>query len=252
MALPSVGAHRHPRRRQPAPLQRPARRPADGGLRLRPAQQRPWPAGRLADPAVQPNRRAARHERVGDRAAPAGRSDRAAAVRRLAGRCASTLPDGTVEQLAPGATGASSVTFVNTHQLGVYRAEVTPAAGARRRMRPPLRRRRRIPIGRRPVSRRGRFTGRPAPLRGRPVRARRIEHRAGRRHPPGGARAATAAPASGDTGTARDEFWPLLVDLALIFLVAEWLVYERDGARRIGRATARTPCRSPRRRGKAT
>src|SRR6185369_13695338 len=41
-----------------------------------------------------------------------------------------TLPDGTVEQLAPGATGASSVTFVNTHQLGVYRAEVTPAASA--------------------------------------------------------------------------------------------------------------------------
>src|SRR5918992_316960 len=35
-----------------------------------------------------------------------------------------TLPDGTVEQLAPGATGASSVTFVSTRQLGIYRAEV--------------------------------------------------------------------------------------------------------------------------------
>ncbi len=38
-----------------------------------------------------------------------------------------TLPDGSVEQLAPGATGASSVTFVSTRQLGVYRAEVIPA-----------------------------------------------------------------------------------------------------------------------------
>jgi hypothetical protein len=35
-----------------------------------------------------------------------------------------TLPDGSVEQLAPGATGASSVTFVSTRQLGIYRAEV--------------------------------------------------------------------------------------------------------------------------------
>ncbi len=38
-----------------------------------------------------------------------------------------TLPDGTVEQLAPGATGASTVTFVTTRQLGVYRAEVIAA-----------------------------------------------------------------------------------------------------------------------------
>jgi hypothetical protein len=34
-------------------------------------------------------------------------------------------------------------------------------------------------------------------------------------------------------GTARDEFWPLLVALTLLFLVVEWVVYERDGARRI-------------------
>jgi len=34
-------------------------------------------------------------------------------------------------------------------------------------------------------------------------------------------------------GVARDEFWPLLVALTLVFLVAEWLVYERDGARRL-------------------
>src|SRR5687767_5862431 len=34
-----------------------------------------------------------------------------------------TLPDGTVELLPPGATGASTVTFVSTRQLGIYRAE---------------------------------------------------------------------------------------------------------------------------------
>jgi hypothetical protein len=34
-------------------------------------------------------------------------------------------------------------------------------------------------------------------------------------------------------GTARDEFWPLLAALTLLFLVIEWLVYERDGARRV-------------------
>ena len=34
-------------------------------------------------------------------------------------------------------------------------------------------------------------------------------------------------------GLARNEFWPLLVALALLFLVIEWLVYERDGARRL-------------------
>jgi hypothetical protein len=61
----------------------------------------------------------------------------------------------------------------------------------------------------------------------------------------------TATPAApGDAGTARDEFWPLLVSLALIFLAAEWLVYERDGARRIGRALRGT-LKSPLRRGKA-
>jgi hypothetical protein len=37
-------------------------------------------------------------------------------------------------------------------------------------------------------------------------------------------------------GTARDEFWPLVAALALAFLLVEWLVYERDGARRIWNA----------------
>ncbi len=40
-------------------------------------------------------------------------------------------------------------------------------------------------------------------------------------------------------GTSRDEFWPLLVVLALLFLLIEWLVYERDGARRIANGIRR-------------
>jgi hypothetical protein len=60
-----------------------------------------------------------------------------------------------------------------------------------------------------------------------------------------------APPTPGETGTARDEFWPLVAVLALIFLAAEWLVYERDGARRIGRAM-RGAVGAPRRRGRAT
>ena len=40
-------------------------------------------------------------------------------------------------------------------------------------------------------------------------------------------------------GTARNEFWPLLVALTLLFLVVEWVVYERDGARRIANSIKR-------------
>jgi hypothetical protein len=36
-----------------------------------------------------------------------------------------------------------------------------------------------------------------------------------------------------EQGTARDEFWPLVAMLALGFLIVEWMVYERDGARRL-------------------
>jgi hypothetical protein len=35
------------------------------------------------------------------------------------------------------------------------------------------------------------------------------------------------------SGTARDEWWPPLVALILVILLAEWALYERDGARRI-------------------
>jgi hypothetical protein len=49
-------------------------------------------------------------------------------------------------------------------------------------------------------------------------------------------------------GIARDEFWPLIALLILVLLVGEWLVWERDGVRRlVGRA--RGLLRRPGRRG---
>ncbi len=38
----------------------------------------------------------------------------------------------------------------------------------------------------------------------------------------------------GAPGTARDEWWIPIALVALALLLVEWLVYERDGARRIG------------------
>ena len=45
--------------------------------------------------------------------------------------------------------------------------------------------------------------------------------------------ATTGPEAAADTGTARDEGWPPLVALILAIMLAEWALYERDGARRI-------------------
>ena len=57
-----------------------------------------------------------------------------------------------------------------------------------------------------------------------------------------------AAPGPSDEapGTARDEFWPLLAALTLLFLIIEWLVYERDGARRIVRSLTSVRLRASR------
>jgi hypothetical protein len=141
-----------------------------------------------------------------------------------------TLPDGTVEQLTPGATGASSVTFVSTRQLGVYRAEVIP---------PPT------PSGS-PVA-----TATPSPAASPSGAATQVgttdepllfavdlfSHEESNIRPGDGARlvalGADADPSQVAAGTARDEFWPLVAALTLLFLMIEWLVYERDGARRI-------------------
>ncbi|MEP7361364.1 MAG: VWA domain-containing protein [Chloroflexota bacterium] len=137
-----------------------------------------------------------------------------------------TLPDGTVETLPPGATGAGSVTFVSTRQLGVYRAEVIPAPA---------------PSG----SPGATLTPSPAPsasgvaTQDEPLLFAVDLFSADESNirPGDGARLAALGAAPGPDqqapGTARDEFWPLLAALTLLFLIIEWLVYERDGARRV-------------------
>ena len=195
----------------------------------------------MADHGVQPRRRAAgRWTRQVAR--PHG-----AARRRSRSPCTPdalgvrvTLPDGSVEQLAPGATGASRPSLSSTPASWAFigpRSRPRPSASPR--VYQPLRQ----PPDPSQPGRGGGLRRQPDALRGRPFRARRIEHRPG-----DGSRlvalGTTAPPAAGDAGTARDEFWPLLATLALVFLAAEWLIYERDGARRIGRALRGT-LRSP-------
>jgi len=140
-----------------------------------------------------------------------------------------TLPDGSVEVVPPAATGASAVTFVSTRQLGVYRAEVMPAP---------------IPSGSpdptaspTPSPTAGETPTPDAPDEALLFAVDLFSAEESNIRPGDGARVAslgTDTPTDPATaGVARDEFWPLLVALTLVFLVAEWLVYERDGARRL-------------------
>jgi hypothetical protein len=55
-----------------------------------------------------------------------------------------------------------------------------------------------------------------------------------------------ATETSASAGTARDEWWVPLVLLLLAVLAAEWLLYERDGARRIGQGIRARLGRAPR------
>jgi hypothetical protein len=161
-----------------------------------------------------------------------------------------TLPDASVTELAPGASGASSLTFVGTRQLGVYRVEdvLEPGASPSATSSPPES----TPAA----------TGSPA-ASGSPV----ASGAAGASESPGTGGAAgpedtptlfavdlfaptesDIAPGDGSrltalgnavpvavegTGIARDEWWPPLVAVVLLILTVEWLVYERDGARRL-------------------
>ncbi|MDQ3938669.1 MAG: hypothetical protein M3253_08335, partial [Chloroflexota bacterium] len=146
-----------------------------------------------------------------------------------------TLPDGSVEELAPGATGASTVTFVGTRQLGVYRAELVPAPE---------------PSGSPGAGPTSTATAAPdasaspgqlpepgtadEPLL---FAVDLFSHEESNIRPGDGARlealGSSADPAAVEMSVARDEFWPWLVLLVLGFLLAEWAVYERDGARRL-------------------
>jgi hypothetical protein len=143
-----------------------------------------------------------------------------------------TAPDGTVTELVPGATGASSVTFVGTGGLGVYRAESIAAAPK------PL------PSGASPAP-----TTAPTAAASPSPSGTASEVAVSSRFavdlfdpaesniaPGDGARLAALGgpPASGgEVGVARDEWWVPVVLAILVLLLLEWLVYERDGARRI-------------------
>ncbi|MEO7118504.1 MAG: VWA domain-containing protein [Candidatus Limnocylindrales bacterium] len=156
-----------------------------------------------------------------------------------------TLPDGSVTELTPSASGASEVTFVQTLQLGVYHVDavlapvVEPSGGA-------------SPT---PVP-----TATPVPSPGASAGPTGSEDDAdafavdlfapdeSNISPGDGTRlvalGGAAVPGEATTGVAHDEWWPLLVLGALILLLIEWAVYERDGARRIWhgiRGSARRP-----------
>jgi hypothetical protein len=117
-----------------------------------------------------------------------------------------TLPDGSVREAVPSASGSSVATFVDTWQLGVYRADPITADGS-------------APV---------------APSTWFAVDL--FEPGEASILPSDGSALAALGGSPGTTataGTARDEWWVPLVLLLLVVLAAEWLLYERDGARRI-------------------
>ena len=138
-----------------------------------------------------------------------------------------TTPDGAAVELQPATGAGASVTFVGTSQLGAYLAEPipespTPTAGG---------------------GTAGTSSPRPSasaePAAAGPIRfaVDLFDLDESNIAPGDGARltAIGGAPAEGRTpGTARDEWWIPIALAALALLLVEWLVYERDGARRIG------------------
>jgi hypothetical protein len=144
-----------------------------------------------------------------------------------------TLPDGTIVEVPPSATGAASVTFVETRQLGVYRAEaiLRPAATPSGSPATPS------PSPSTSPSPSGADDVEPDGGQGLVFAVDLFDEDESNIAPGNGSRIVAlggteTAPGTA-TGTARDEWWVPLVVIALALLVAEWLVYERDGVRRI-------------------
>lgn len=144
-----------------------------------------------------------------------------------------TRPDGSVVELVPGAMGAASVTFVGTDTLGVYHAvPVRPAPTT-------------APSGNPAPAATTTPTASPSGSPGAGAGGTEeivfavdlFDERESNIAPGDGRRiealGTARAPGAVTAGTARDEFWPLLALLLLVLLLVEWLVYERDGARRI-------------------
>lgn len=132
-----------------------------------------------------------------------------------------TLPDGSVRQVVPSAAGSGVATFVDTWQLGVYRADPITADAA---------------TSAPPSSWFAVDLFEPGESSIRPGDGSALAALGG---VPG---------TSAEAGTARDEWWAPLVLLVLLVLAAEWLLYERDGARRIVQGVRAWTARRPPRR----
>jgi hypothetical protein len=143
-----------------------------------------------------------------------------------------TLPDGQTVDVPASVRGASTVTFGQTGQLGVYRVEAIPGEAG--------------------PSPSGSATPSPTPVAspsgvadGPAAQAFAVdlfdEGESNITPGNGAALEALGAPRLDPEGTAsatRDELWFPLALIALGVLIAEWLVYERDGLVRLRRALA--------------
>jgi hypothetical protein len=165
-----------------------------------------------------------------------------------AGAVRVTQPDGTTLELAPGGRGASTVTYVATDQLGVYHSEPVYPPGV-------------TPAGRPETPSEGASPTSTAASSGASGEASAsaasgtvdfavdlFDAEESNIAPGDGSRitaVGTAGAGTSEPGLARSEWWIPLALLALVLLLLEWLVYERDGARRL-RASLGEIVRRPR------
>lgn len=151
-------------------------------------------------------------------------------------------PDGSNIEIQPGGRGASSLTFVATELPGLYRAEaVFPPGASPAATRPPSPSAAPSPSGSPSAS----STPSASPASSPPPDAPSellfavdlFDAEESNIAPGDGARlealGAEPAEAAESAARARDEWWVPLALLALVLLLIEWLVYERDGARRL-------------------
>jgi hypothetical protein len=150
-----------------------------------------------------------------------------------------TRPDGEVI-VVPVAPTAASATFVATDALGVYRTEAVPAAPApgTSPSASPSPSASSSPSASGSPSASASPAGTPPPASDEPdlFAVDLFDLEESNIAPGDGSRLVAAGSQSGEAqaaGLARDEFWPLVALLILVLLVAEWLIYERDGVRRL-------------------